>query len=465
MLNGNTVSRARLSDDYKYIIDSRGNRLNYDDPNVVHVWPVEANPYVTKMAGHYYTKRGWNFRFSGAVTQQSLQKAKKLSSGRECFTFNAVAGGIYSDVLEKRKAGEFSLYYFLNMEHPCQFGAWENVWGLFSDKLDIKDALFMVWPDISNNYIGQGLSYGQNAAINTILGDIFVEAELSLKTLAVDVGKAMEIFTKETEKVMGIFKTISGLSLANHVKRAMKEWAGQLSRIPLHSAYEEKPRVFIFGGTEVGLLYHPITKYFIAQGIIPKVLGFSDSIYLLTAAPLNRYLLKRKKVSAKEQFSYLSVTLSLYNPWGMRKETLKVFYATLIAWRIDYLRKQLNQIAQQSGLINRHYISLQEAAAAGAENASANSYAETFSVVGNYLTSCKPGAFNGLLLLHTFGCQPVVNAQAIIRPLAVQNEIPYASIDMEGPWISASQMRTLETLAVQAKRHHRDASVPVRKTA
>ena len=135
------------------------------------------------------------------------------------------------------------------------------------------------------------------------------------------------------------------------------------------------------------------------------------------------------------------------------------------ALRIDYLRKQLNQIAQQSGLLNRHYVSLQEAVTVGATHVSGNPFTETFNVVGHYITSCKSGAFNGLMHLHTFGCQPAVNAQAIIRPLAAQSDVPYASIDMEGPWISANQTRTLETIAVQAKRHHKDTSMPARRSA
>ncbi|MBN1363623.1 MAG: hypothetical protein JW976_02340 [Syntrophaceae bacterium] len=32
--------------------------------------------------------------------------------------------------------------------------------------------------------------------------------------------------------------------------------------------------------------------------------------------------------------------------------------------------------------------------------------------------------------------------------------IPFASIDMEGPWLSSGQIKTLETLAVQAKSSH-----------
>ena len=33
-----------------------------------------------------------------------------------------------------------------------------------------------------------------------------------------------------------------------------------------------------------------------------------------------------------------------------------------------------------------------------------------------------------------------------------KNDIPYAAIDCEGPWISTNQRRLLETISIQAKR-------------
>ena len=58
--------------------------------------------------------------------------------------------------------------------------------------------------------------------------------------------------------------------------------------------------------------------------------------------------------------------------------------------------------------------------------------------------------------MGTFTCQPAMNSQAIIRPLANKCDIPYAAIDCEGPWISTNQRRLLETIAIQANRVRRE---------
>ena len=70
--------------------------------------------------------------------------------------------------------------------------------------------------------------------------------------------------------------------------------------------------------------------------------------------------------------------------------------------------------------------------------------------------NCDSGVYDGMMHVCTVNCQPALNAQAIIRAMAGEKEIPYAAIDMEGPWISAGQTKILEAMTVQAKRYHRD---------
>ena len=88
----------------------------------------------------------------------------------------------------------------------------------------------------------------------------------------------------------------------------------------------------------------------------------------------------------------------------------------------------------------------------GHKYASANSMTETPLITGRFLYSIKEQIYDGLINLGTFNCQPAMNSQAIIRPLANKSEVPYAAIDCEGPWISSTQIRLLETIGVQAKR-------------
>ena len=106
----------------------------------------------------------------------------------------------------------------------------------------------------------------------------------------------------------------------------------------------------------------------------------------------------------------------------------------------------------KSGLLFDSYVEIDKLMEAGNKYASSNSMTETPQIIGRYLYSLKEQIYDGLINLGTFNCQPAMNSQAIIRPLANKSDVPYAAIDCEGPWISSNQLRLLETIAVQAKR-------------
>ena len=86
-------------------------------------------------------------------------------------------------------------------------------------------------------------------------------------------------------------------------------------------------------------------------------------------------------------------------------------------------------------------------------------YNEVLTTVGRFIQSVKSGFYDGLINLGCFNCQPAMNSQAIIRPLANKSEIPYAAIDCEGPQISTNHLRLLETITVQAKRFRSEKNI------
>jgi predicted nucleotide-binding protein (sugar kinase/HSP70/actin superfamily) len=106
----------------------------------------------------------------------------------------------------------------------------------------------------------------------------------------------------------------------------------------------------------------------------------------------------------------------------------------------------------KSGLLFDSYTEIDKLLEEGNKYVSANSMTEAPQIVGRFLYSLKEDIYDGLINLGTFNCQPAMNSQAIIRPLANKSDVPYAAMDCEGPWIASNQIRLLETIAVQAKR-------------
>ncbi len=107
---------------------------------------------------------------------------------------------------------------------------------------------------------------------------------------------------------------------------------------------------------------------------------------------------------------------------------------------------------EASGLMYDESIPFLDIAEEGHKYASHLGVTETTVTAGRFVCSVKSGLYDGLVNLGSFNCQPAMNAQAVIRPLANASDVPYVALDCEGPWLSAGQLRLLENVAVQARR-------------
>ncbi len=445
---------ARFSEDYKYIVDSNGRKVSLDDPSVVHVWAIDTSPYTSRLMTNVFHKLGWKTRITGRTTQEVLQYAKNLCSGRECLPCVSMIGATYRDIVENRGNNEISLYYNLDQEGPCQNGAWPIVWDTFARRLKKENIVFLANPGIRNNYISKGDSIAMELMTAVITGDIMDEAEASLLCLAKDKEHAMEIFKNETDRVVDAAR--NGRSA---VKSCLRKWAVNLKKISLKADIRKTPRVLLFGGLNVMFVHYPISEYFIGEGIIPKIVDFAEGVLFLESEDLIRYGVKRGITDPKEQFKTSSILRSFFSPKNNLKEAYTTLRMRMHMTIIDRIQRNIRKIAEGSGLVFDRHIPFLDILCEGHKYVSISGFNETPVTVGRFVTSLKTNVYDGMINVGSFNCQPAMNSQAILRSLANKFEVPYTAIDCEGPSISANQRRLLETMSVQAKRvrEHKNA--------
>ena len=100
---------ARLADSFDYIIDSDLNRVEFDDPRVVHCLNQFDNKYYVRIAEKVYQKLGWKTRLGKDIDRKVFNYARKVLTGRECVCFYGEFGCIYYDILKNRKEEEITL--------------------------------------------------------------------------------------------------------------------------------------------------------------------------------------------------------------------------------------------------------------------------------------------------------------------------------------------------------------------
>jgi predicted nucleotide-binding protein (sugar kinase/HSP70/actin superfamily) len=174
------ICQARLSEDREFIIDNRGNRVEYDDPRVVHVWTTPHSPFALQMIEKVYEQRGRGFRHTGKIHPETMQYARRLCSGRECVPMTASVGATLEDIHTHRKDDEITIYCTLDQEGPCQNAAWPLVYETFGERLGLRNVICGVWPNANNHYLGMGNEYNLLANACLFLGDLFDEAKNTL---------------------------------------------------------------------------------------------------------------------------------------------------------------------------------------------------------------------------------------------------------------------------------------------
>ena len=440
-------SECHFSKDYQFIINSEGEKVSFDDPRLVFVFPEAHNSYGIRLVKDLYNHYNRKIRIASNTDLNIIKSGRKICSGRECLATVALAGAIVKDINENRENDEITIYRAPIDQHgPCQNGGWPVLWKTFSKRLNAKNVMYFVAPNYRNNYMGLPMDLLALENQYLLIGLYLIEARNALYCLAEHKTSALALFEKTTEKL--ITKIKDGTSA---LRPGLINWAKEIAKIPRKMEVGEAPKVLVIGGLNLMFDYYPIEEFFLNRGIIPKIVDFSESILLILSEPSIRFGFKKGLIKPEDQFDFTKIEESKLNA----NELKELNKAKRSKMKIDFLESQCKSFRKAMRRSNLLFDSSSEIAKfliKGHSFSTLNSCTETTTIIGRYLDSIEKGIYDGVVNLGTFNCQPAMNSQIIIRPLANRSNIPYAAVDCEGPWLSSNQQRLLETIVMQAKR-------------
>ncbi|MHA1727720.1 MAG: hypothetical protein ACTSWY_03195 [Promethearchaeota archaeon] len=448
--NKKEVKQAKFSKDYRYIIDSDGNKVKLNDSRVVFVEPAARNPYGKRFVENFYKIIGRNIRIADDTTHDILQYSKKICSGRECLASVGIAGAILKDINEYRKDNEITLYQNpMNQHGPCQNGNWPLLYQNFTKRLNVKNIIIGVSPSHRNHYLG--MSKPEIILFNILfsIGHYLVEVKNALQCVAQDKESAINKFEEQTDIL------VEKVENEKILKNGLKDWSKQISKIPLKKSVKETPKVLIFGGLNLLFCHYPVEDYFLKQQIIPKVVDIGETMEWLFSERAVRYGFKRGFVNPKKQLSIWSILFSFFR--NNTKEAYKALESQIRVFILNRKSASYRRILEKTGLLFDDPPSFKDLARNSYKYVSHNGFTETSITTGRFLHSVKSGVYDGYVNLGSFNCAPAMNSQALVRPIANKlDDIAYIALDVEGPWLSTNQRRLLETIAIQIKRIHND---------
>jgi len=286
---------------------------------------------------------------------------------------------------------------------------------------------------------GIPIDYAINDCI--LLGDLFEEARNALTIAAQDSPSALQDFDRAFDRFAEYLKVST-----DPLDQLLTSWVEKMKRIPLAREVGSVTKVLIIGGLNLMFVHQPVSAYLLEQRIVPKVVDVADGACWVESEDTIRLGFKSGYMTPDEQFAFKPAR-------DDRASALKIRKSRLGVKMIESRLLRFRAVMGETGLLFDRHHRYADIISAGHPYASGNSFTETTATVGRFILSSKDGIYSGFINLGAFNCQPAMNAQAILRFLSGRNDQPYIAIDCEGPWLSTSQRRLLETLSVRAKRH------------
>jgi predicted nucleotide-binding protein (sugar kinase/HSP70/actin superfamily) len=347
---------------------------------------------------------------------------------------------------ESLQKDKIYVYYMVDQEGPCQIGAWPATWDTFIKRKNLTNVVISGHPRLYNNYLGQGLSFGSENMICVIISDLLDQAKNVLKCLAVDKELALKTFETETESV--IKSAAKGIVPVIH---SFRKWAHNISKIPLKASVEETPKVCIFGGGVLSLMHQQLCDYFCNEGIIPKVVDFSEWIIYVESEAMLRLSFKKGYMGIEKKYRIIPYFMAFLNPRNNFKELYLGVSSRITGITQLNMQKYFLRIARKSGLIYDSFVSFFDMIREGNKYVPYDAFCEAIVTIGRYLCSLKAGIFDGYVHAAVFNCQPSIDAQAILKSLSIRSDAPFISLDFENHVLTSYHMRLLEAVAVKAK--------------
>lgn len=454
-------SPASLTPDGRAILDSAGRRVCFDDPRIVHVWPFPMGPTLGPLMRCLYERVGLRMRGYQSLDLAVLQEGRNICSGRECLPVNAIAGLTHRDLTQVRQPGELTLYYWPDQAGPCQNGAWPVVIDTFVARQQIRDAVFMIWLSPRNDFFGQGRAFGQEYLTVITLANLLDEVESALRATALDPEQALASMQQG-------FRDL--LAAACRDQAPLHTLLGPLVRclqgIPRRCPVAAVPKILLFGGLNLIFVQAPIRRLLEEQGVAVRWLGIAEGMAWVASEAMVRHGVLQGKLRADQQLAAPAHLLTLGRDRLRRllaprrrlderqRSALRAARAWLGVHAFDETERRLRRLLAPTGLVFDRASPFADIAAAGDQVVCNNTFTETTITVGRYRCAAASGVFDGLLDVGSFNCQPAQNSIAAIRAIADQSEVPFAAIDCDGSEPNSSQIRVLENLVVQARRHH-----------
>ena len=427
------------------IISSGNKRYKFTDENIRVLIPSMGELNIQALSA-VLKRVGINAMPLPVPDFESLKTGRKNSSCKECLPLQLTMGSLLNYLERKESKDEITVFFMPSSDGPCRFGQYHVYMNNLIRNLKIKNVTVLSLNSVNG--------YSEIAALFKVIdilwqavffADLMAEAKSVLRVLAVDRERALQIHSRQWERLIEWAESGPKEEVVN-VTRSI---AQELSRIPLKYPITDAKYIALVGEIYVR------QDHFCQREIIQKL---ESQGFIVRIAPVTEWL------------AYTNYLFKL-KPRGMKIRLSKKIKFSLLISIMSRLEKKIKKIFAESGLYAFEMIDIEKTINHATPLLSKHVYGEAILTVGLTIREILHNAC-GVISIGPFGCMPTRLSEALLansmsvdgigkikkidgRLYPKADDLPFLSIETDGnPFPQLLQAR-LEAFCLQANKTDR----------
>jgi predicted CoA-substrate-specific enzyme activase len=420
------------------VIRSNGEQVALTDPRV--------KLYVPNFSQYHTDALSLGMRWLGLhpgavapLSRTQLEHGLRHTSGRECLPLPLSVGQLLQ-IHEQRAPGEIVGFYTARGGAPCVSAAYFGYFERFIAEKELPDVV-VVNADQDNDYLGfPTATLSRHVGTAIVLADILVEIDHVLRVVGAP--GSVKRFEEEWRRFADSADSLDTFNalLPTFVRR--------IADLPQTKDPEECPRVVVTGDffTRFSPFFiEGVRDVYTAHGIILKPVDLADFVlygaYDGIAGTAKSWGLKPGNLALAKACT------RIFQPDG--KEYLQQWLAYQAQRRVeDYYR----DVFRATGLLVSPGNDVERLFDRAAEHVSPTIFGEAIPSIGKGVDAAVEG-YDGTLLIGPFNCLPYRIAEAILRPLSMQHDMPMLTYESDGYAVAPAFLRQVDVHIQQVLDH------------
>ncbi|MCX5846395.1 MAG: acyl-CoA dehydratase activase [Deltaproteobacteria bacterium] len=417
-------------------IDSKGRGYPFHHPRT-HLIIPSMGRFLNDATSAVFRSIGIRASVLPPADDQVLKLGRGNTTCKECLPLLLTVGSLLKYLKQRGDSDELLVYFMPTASGPCRFGQYSPFISQLIARNEIEDvAVFS--PQAENSYTELG---GNEFTLKLwsclVIADIMQDIYSILLTNAVDKDLALEIYNKESKRIIEVFEHSPNF---RDLQKTLKTVAKNFQKIPVKRHVNETPTILLTG--EIFVRHDDISRQFLVeklaqQGFATKVSSVMEWIYYTDWC-------FEKGLSADMPNFQKRVSLFLRATWMRRYEkTYKkiMVQSDLFQYRLENVDHLISNIQH---LINPELTG------------------EAVLTVGAAITEIFY-QYCGVIAIGPFGCMPNRLSEAILSR-EMGTELPFLAIESDGNLFPQIITAKLEVFILQALRLQRKMMYSNRKS-